>query len=154
MPVIKCHHQKINIREVRIDYSTLWQKTHWKAIESAYGKSPFFLYFKDDLFPFFNNKHEFLFDLNQEIMTSLLSLLEVKMEFKLTTEFNTETIITDLRESIHPKSSKKGDDSHFHSIPYYQCFSEKHEFIPNLSILDLLFNEGNMTVSVLKKCLK
>ncbi|HAN19487.1 MAG: hypothetical protein A2X13_02320 [Bacteroidetes bacterium GWC2_33_15] len=142
---------KIKINEVYIDYATNWQKLHWKSIESAYRSSPFFEFYADELFPFYKRKYDLLIDYNHELQNTILSILNVDVLFKETTDFNLNynREYDDFRYSIHPK--KDLGDSNFHPIEYIQVFKPKYGFIQNLSIIDLIFNSGNDALSVLRK---
>lgn len=143
IPVIKATNKKILTKDVKIDYATNWQKLHLKGIESAYKNSPFYDYYIDDLLPYFHSKEIFLLDFNMKILDTLSGLLQIDLVAQLTSDYMipTEKII-DLRESIHPKISKMKEDPDFIDKPYHQTFSDRFPFIPNLSIIDLLFNEG------------
>ena len=141
IPVEKAETAKILIRDVRISEHNNWQLHHWKSIESAYNSTPFFEYYKDDLFPFFEKKWKFLWDFNAEIQYKMLELLELEPIIILTNEYKkeVENNAIDLRESIHPKKMENSKNSK----PYYQVFEQRFGFQPNLSIIDLLFNMGN-----------
>lgn len=143
---------KIKIKDVQIDYDTKWQKLHWKSIESAYRSSPFFEFYEDDLKPFYERKYKFLIDLNAEIQKVILDNLDLQIDFKYTEEFNQQANekFIDFREIIHPK--KKMIDPEFKPVKYTQVFYDKYGFIPNLSIIDLLFNEGPNAIELLKQC--
>jgi len=150
VPVEKGREQKIRIKDLRISYDEEWQRTHWRTIFSAYNSSPFFEYYADDLEPFFRKKYDFLFDLNQQITKSLLEILEIEVDLNLTEDF--EQIpekYLNYREKISPKAHRNVDDPHFVAQDYTQVFTEKFGFISDLSILDLLFNEGPSAHSVL-----
>lgn len=140
IPVEKTSSEKVLTRDVRISDHCDWQINHWRSIESAYNSTPFFEYYKDDLFPFYKKKWEFLWDFNMEIQTKILELLDLEPTIRLTENYkqNLDETILDLRESIHPKKT-------FDVVlkPYYQVFELKNGFLPNLSIIDLLFNMGN-----------
>ena len=152
VPVKKSHQQKNSVCEVLIDYDTPWQKTHWRAIESAYGKSPFFLYYKDDLEPFFNKEFTHLFDFNNRIFDCVKQLIGLNTEILFTDNYVADPDDSeDLREIIHPKVAIN-TDPYFIPVPYYQVFATKHGFLPNLSILDLIFNEGPQALPILMLC--
>ena len=140
IPVEKLAGEKTLTRDIRISEHNDWQIHHWRSIESAYNSTPFFEFYKDDLLPFYEKKWDFLWDFNLEIQNKMLELLELQPDILLTKEYNptlSENII-DLRESIHPKK-----DNSIENKPYYQVFEQRFGFLPNLSIIDLLFNMGN-----------
>jgi hypothetical protein len=150
VPVEKGREQKIKIKDLRIAYDEEWQRTHWRTIFSSYNSSPFFEYYADDLELFFRKKFNFLFDLNQQITETLLEILEIPANQHLTDDFeHVPQNCLNFRESINPKVHRALDDPSFEPKLYTQVFSEKFEFIPDLSILDLLFNEGPSAHSVL-----
>lgn len=153
VPVEKGREQKIKIKDLRIAYDEEWQRNHWRTIFSAYNSSPFFEYYADDLEPFFRKKHIFLFDLNQQIAETILEILEIPTEFNLTEDFEKipENCLN-FREQISPKTHRTASDPHFSPRPYTQVFHEKFGFVPDLSILDLLFNEGPSAHSLLLDC--
>jgi WbqC-like protein len=138
---VKKSNSKTKIKELLIDYDTNWRKLHWKSIESAYNSSPFFEYYIDDFLPFFTKKYKYLFDFNTELLNMILEILDISTKIEFTdTFFNNEYEMDDFRELIHPK--KGGLDQNFKVIEYTQVFQSKYGFIPNLSIIDLIFNEG------------
>jgi len=150
VPVEKGREQKIRIKDLKISYDEQWQRTHWRTIFSAYNSSPFFEYYADDIEPFFRKKVNFLFDLNIQITTTIAELIDIDLEIKLTDDF--EKIpdeYLNLREKIGPKSHKNANDPQFSAHPYTQVFGEKFGFVPDLSILDLLFNEGPSAAMIL-----
>lgn len=141
----KTAHQKT--KDVRLETEFNWQKQHFKSLEAAYRTSPFFEYFEDALMPVFERKIDFLLDLNLLTMEIVASCLRHKFEYTKTTEYFHETDggIADLR----PLANGKKDKNQFE--PYSQVFGEKFGFINNLSVLDLLFNEGKFALDYLKK---
>lgn len=150
VPVEKGREQKIKIKDLRISYDEEWQRNHWRTIFSAYNSSPFFEYYSDELKPFFRKKYEFLFDFNQHITESLLEILDLQTKVRLTESF--EQIpegCLNFREKINPKAHRNVADPHFIAPMYTQVFGEKFGFMPDLSILDLLFNEGPSAHSIL-----
>jgi hypothetical protein len=145
IPVIKPH-QNVLIREVKIDYSQKWLNVHWRGIASAYGKAPFFEHYGDFFREILYKRNDFLFDLNMELLTLCLKLLGIKRTIKLSEGFNISgglSNVNDKRNVIHPKGSRIST-----SVNYRQVFGK--DFVPDLSILDLLFCEGNNSLHVLK----
>lgn len=137
------HSGKTPIRDVKIDYKTDWQRRHWKSIESAYNNSPFFLYYKDFISPFFQKRYPFLFDYNIEILDVLLHLIAPKKKILFTGTYKKDyPPEDDFRELIHPKEAIQQNYSLASTHRYTQVFDYKFGFTPHLSILDLLFNEG------------
>ena len=144
IPVEKAGSVKILTRDVRISQHNDWQIQHWRSIESAYNSTPFFEYYKDELFPFYENKWTFLWDFNQEIQAKMLELMNLDIQIQPTLEYKNrqDEKILDLREVIHPKKENK----FVNCDPYYQVFEQRFGFQPNLSIIDLLFNMGNESI--------
>lgn len=140
VPVAKAN-SKTLVKDLKIVYTTPWQKLHFKGIESAYRNSPYYEYYIDDLIPFFEKKETYLLDLNQAILETMLRLLKIDRSVRLTPDFirpgNTD--YTDLRDAFHPKDSHRKPGAEFPTYPYHQTFCDRYPFIPNLSILDLLF---------------
>ena len=150
VPVVKGRGRKILIKDLKISYDIEWQRNHWRTIFSAYNSSPFFEYYKDDIQPFFETKHEFLFDFNLKIHETVCELLEIQNNSFLTADFEKVPDGTlNLREAISPKIPSE-TDLEFQPQKYTQVFSEKLGYLPGLSILDLLFNEGPNSFSVLE----
>lgn len=134
------------IRDVRISNHSDWQTQHWRSIESAYNSSPFFEYYADDLKPFYQKKWLFLWDFNTSLQNKLLELLQIEKQIEFSDKFEliTDDSVWDVRNSLQPKK-----DSMLTVQPYYQVFEQKWGFIPQLSIIDLLFNMGNESQLVL-----
>lgn len=131
------------IRSLRVSNHGKWRAEHWNALQSAYGDSPFFDYYVDDLYPFFEKHWEYLFDFNLAIIRKICELLDFQPNIELTAEWGSAEA-EDFRSAIHPKHPFPDPD--FTPRPYYQVFSGKFGFQPNLSILDLLFNMGNEAI--------
>ena len=143
---VKHDSAKTNFKDIKIDNQYNWQKNHFKSLEAAYKNSPFYEYFVDDLRPLFEKKHEFMLDLNFEIFKLVNEALGISIPFEKTTEyFHEVTDKTDFRYLVNGKKDKTQIE------PYTQVFDDKHGFLNNLSILDLLFNEGRYAVDYLKQ---
>lgn len=140
----KDKHQRI--KEVKIENDFDWQKQHFKSLEAAYRTSPFFEYFEDDFVPVFQKKHTFLMDLNLETMSIVSKCLKLEFDYDETLEYFHQ--IEDKIDYRYLINGKK-DTSVFE--PYTQVFGEKHGYLNNLSILDLLFNEGRYALDYLKQ---
>lgn len=147
IPVSREKGHSVSISEIKIDYSKEWQKQHWRAIVSAYKNSPFFEYYQDDILPFYKEEEEYLFDFNHKVLETILNLIGAEYNMETTASFQNAYLIGDYRELIHPKRETilMGNENG----RYHQVFAHKHGFIPNLSVLDLLFNEGPDALSYL-----
>lgn len=123
-----------------------WQQQHYKSLQSAYRSSPFFEFFEEDLLKIFNKKYTFLQDLNIDTHLFVTDALQMEQDFAKTTSYELAPNSTDYRDLA---IAKKGIEIEMDS--YIQMFDDKYGFIPNLSILDLLFMEGSNTISFLEK---
>jgi hypothetical protein len=137
------------IMEVKIDYSKPWVMQHKRAIVSAYRTSAYFEYYQDELFAILDSKPEKLIDLNTRLLEFFLEKTGIKAQVQMTESYGQEGC-EDLREAIHPKRPDTILQKLKLGKPYFQVFAEKHGFIPNLSIMDLLFNEGPDSIIFLK----
>ena len=124
-------------KEVKVENDFPWQEHHWKSLQSAYRTSPFFEYYEDDLEPLFTEEVACLMEHNLKVFELLCELIGIDVEISKTTSFETAPEITDLRFLINAKLK-----SDFQAETYIQVHQANHPFLPNLSILDLLFNEG------------
>ncbi len=151
VPVKRPQGNKTLVKDVRVDYDMDWQKNHLKSIESAYKNSAFYEFYIDEFYAIFTKKFEFLIDMNTEISSIALGHLEYEVNIEFSNHFieNSEGY-QDYRTCIHPKKSMSLD-TQFKAPEYIQVFSQKLGFIPNLSILDLIFNTGPETASLLRK---
>lgn len=131
-------------KDVKLETTFDWQKQHYKSLEAAYRNSPFFEFFEDDIRPIFEQKHTFLMDLNLKTIEIVSKCLRMPFEINTTAEYLQNPIETDYRNLADGKK----DTNQFESYP--QVFEEKFGFLNNLSVLDLLFNEGNHAMTYLK----
>ncbi len=134
VPIIHKHGQKQKTEEVQIDYSTGWQIDQWRAIESAYTSSPYFEDYCEEINKIIFTKHEFLIEKNEAILAFIEKILEYKIVFEKTDSF--KNLITPVKNLF----LEKDDLNDF--LKYQQVFSYSKPFTPNLSVLDLIFNEG------------
>lgn len=150
---------KIPISDIRIDWSKPWLHQHKKAIISAYRTSAFFEYYQDELFAILDRKHEKLLDLNMDILRFILEKTGIASELHLTEDFSRDGQVTfngsdlicdDMREVIHPKRKNSVLADLKLEKPYFQVFAARHGFMPDLSSMDLLFNEGPDSILYLK----
>lgn len=131
------------IKDIRISDHGNWRHLHWNALVSAYMESPFFEYYQDDIRPFFEKRWTYLFDFNEAIREKMCELLDIHAKVSYSREYckpSTVNKIKDYREMIRPKHPLPDPD--FVAKPYYQVYQQKHGFLANLSVLDLLFNMG------------
>ncbi len=136
-------------RDVKIENQFTWQQLHWKSLETAYRTSPFFEYYEDEFIHLFQKKYTFLIDFNYECMQALFDCLQIDIPYTKTTTYikapEEGQEIVDLRSLIEAKKEKT-----YNIKPYIQVFEDKHGFISNISILDLLFNEGTNALTYLE----
>lgn len=156
IPVTRKKGIKTSVKDIRINYDTNWQKNHIQSIISAYNSSPYFEYLRDEIEPFLIKKYDYLIDLDYEISLKIIQLLQLTTILNLSNsyiEIKENSSFKDYRDIIHPKKNIESDHS-FIPISYHQVFISKFGFIPNLSILDLLFNQGNEARTILSNCNK
>ena len=134
IPLNQSNGIKIKTKDIRIDFGKSWQTNHWKAIKSAYASAPYFEDYEQQINQILLAKDEFLLDKNQRIFEFLFSILEINKTISYT-KIYTEKTDRDFRTIDFMKNS-------FIIKKYQQVFSYNKKFISNLSILDLLMNEG------------
>lgn len=152
VPVVRTNGNHTYTKDMDICYNENWAAKHWRAIESAYNSSPYFLYYKDDVEAILNKKHRTLLELNMDILAFVFKKLKVTKEIILSTDFVTAGAgadIEDYRNRFSPKNKEIIQLS-----PYDQVFEDRFGFVPNLSILDLLFNMGPDSLGYLKEVAK
>lgn len=143
---------KTFMRDVRISSHGAWQHLHWLSLVSAYENSPFFEYYADDFRPFYERKFDFLIDFNEQLCDTVCRLLGLDVNMARTSDYADAAALgaDDFRDTIHPKRAFDSDAA-FRVQTYYQVFAARNGFKPNLSIADLLFNEGPEALIVLHK---
>ena len=146
---VKNGNTKILIKDLRIDYHQDWTRRHWGAIHSAYGKSPFFEFYADYFKILLEKKPDFLFDFNLDLLTICLKLLRLEKTIIFTENYEKD-VKNDFRGQIHPKKTYQ-ENQLYQPVKYRQNFG--NEFEPNLSILDLLFCQGNQSLKILQESL-
>ena len=138
-------HQKY--KEVKIENDFQWQKVHWKSLETAYRTSPYFEYYEDDFVGLFEKKQKFLLDFNYHCMEVVIECLQLETPKIKTTTYQKETNVENDHRLLISAKNPKFD----YLTPYTQVFEGKAGFIPNLSVLDLLFNEGTNALMYLEQ---
>lgn len=144
-----CHTGKRAYRDTEISYREDWQKLHWKSIKTAYQSSPYFEFYEDRLQKIFSSNAKLLLDFNENALQIILEILKQEKEFAWTEEYLKVPPQLDLRNYFSAKQPSA------QSLPeYYQTFSDKHGFLQDLSIIDLLCNKGPETTTYLKNILQ
>ncbi|MDP4290930.1 MAG: WbqC family protein [Bacteroidota bacterium] len=143
IPVKKPSGNHTLTKDIEIDFTGRWNQIHWRALMSAYTHSPYFLYYSDQFESIYKDPPKLLTEFNSELLKVIFGLLKTEVDLGFTSGYsaNPETI-TDLRQSIHPKHDRPYPGKPTSYAEYTQTFNNKYSFIPNLSIIDLLFNEG------------
>ena len=134
VPKTRKSSSKTTLKDIKINYDHKWQKEHWQSLMSSYRSSPFFEYYEDEMKSVLYKKYTNLVDLNMEMLSFISTKIGISTDFKFTKTYSKYTEQNDLR-------NHKFNTTEFPR--YIQVFENKHGFISNLSILDLLFNEGN-----------
>ncbi|HRO48436.1 WbqC family protein [Agriterribacter sp.] len=151
IPVEGGRHSNRLIREVRIDNSHRWQMLHWRSVVSAYNRSPWFEYYKDEMASFYHTKYDWLWDWNLVLLQWTIKKLGVEVKIDFTESWQKDYLpgaYLDMRHQVLPKNftSFAGD-----CPVYQQVFEDRLGFVPNLSIIDLLFCEGPNAVNLLRQ---
>jgi len=145
IPVIHTQKNRQKYRDVKISQETNWQDLHWKSLLSAYRTSPFFEYYEDDLNPLFTTKANYILDFNLKCFETICECLQLETDYLKTTEYQkTVEDKFDFRFLVSAKTEEQKFE------PYKQVFDSKYGFLNNLSILDLLFNEGPNSLNYLE----
>lgn len=134
-------------KDVLLDNSYPWQRQHWRTLQTAYRTSPFFEFYEDDIAPLYEQEHESLMVFNLQTIAIVCECLQIEMPENKTSMFELEPEgLKDFRKMVNAKLA-----SELKQEPYAQVFDDRHEFVKNTSVLDLLFNEGTNALRYLKK---
>jgi len=145
VPVTKGSKNHTKVKDVRISYDFNWQRLHWQSLQACYRRSAYFEYYEDELAPFYEKDSIFLFDYNEQLLQFILKSLKIKIALNFTENYEAEyPLKADYRNTI---SAKK--ELIFEQKPYFQVFEERKGFLKNLSIVDLLFNQGPNSINYL-----
>ena len=136
VPVVKGAKVHTPYKDVKISYDSKWQRLHWLSLQTCYRSSAYFEFYEDGLAPFYEKKYDFLFDYNYEMLTWLFKQLKISAAIVTTNSYE-DVSANDFRSAMTKKEIPV-----IQTKPYFQVFSDRNEFIPNLSIVDLLFNQG------------
>ncbi len=150
LPTEKSNDPKCLMKDVRISDHGNWRHVHWNAFTAGYKHSPFFDYYADEFRHFFERKYVFLYDFNWELCNWICTQIDLHPRLLPTDSFHTPDGVDDFRERIHPKKVYAEEDPQFVPKPYYQVFDVRLGFLPNLSVIDLLFNMGPESLLVLR----
>ncbi|WP_299702751.1 WbqC family protein [uncultured Pontibacter sp.] len=147
VPVLRGNSKdKTNITEIEIDYTQKWYNVHWRTIQAAYGRAPYFEFYSDYIREVYERQPKYLFDLNVDLLRLYLKFLKLDRPIGFTDSYQTEQPegVLDLRNRIHPKIIP----DNLYVQPYTQVFGK--QFVQDLSIIDLLFTQGPKSLSYLQ----
>ncbi len=149
VPIVKKSGQKQLMKDVKVDYSQDWMRRHKGGINAAYGKAPYFEYFEPLIIEIFAKKNKFLVDLNIDFLNLIAKISGKPLNFTFTTSFRVSEL-----DSFYNRINTKQDwesRGFYLKSPYRQCFGT--EFVPNLSVLDLMMNHGREMNKILNQSL-
>jgi hypothetical protein len=145
VPIVKGSKNHTKTKDVKISYDFRWQRAHWMGLQTCYRSSAYFEYYEDDFAPFYEKQPTFLLDYNTQLLELLFRLLKIKQEITFTDTYEgTYPNLTDLRNAFSAKNTPDAQQKR-----YFQVFEERRGFLPNLSIIDLLFNQGPQALNYL-----
>jgi hypothetical protein len=152
VPVIRSSGNHTPFTDIKLSFAEKWNSIHWRAIESAYNKSPFFLYYRDVFESIFSNPPEYLWEFNKLLLEACLELTGIKPLIHFTDTFVKDPApVADLRKMFMPKREIRHEWEITSYEPYFQVFGDRFPFIPNLSMADLLFNLGPEAAPYLRR---
>jgi hypothetical protein len=145
VPVSKGSKNHTKIKDVKISYDFEWQRLHWLSLQACYRSSAYFEFYEDELIPFYEKKFDYLFDYNEQLLQFILKAIKIKTPLSYTESYEHEyPQLIDFRTSINPKK-----ESAVAQKPYFQVFEDRKGFQKNMSIVDLLFNQGPHSINYL-----
>ena len=145
VPVVKGAKVHTPVKDVKISYDFKWQRLHWLSLQACYRSSAYFEYYEDEMAPFYEKKYNFLLDYNLDLLNWIFKQLKQNPIYTLTSEFDKEyTNDLDYRTQLNNKKYLSG----LAAKKYFQVFSDRNDFLPHLSIVDLLFNQGPQAKSL------
>jgi len=150
VPIKSTKGKTIPIDQIKISYDENWPLKHWRSIKSAYNSSPFFEEYEEDIKNLIFSKPLNLIELNKTITDRIIILLGIEKDYQFTSEHPLPIKCSDFRTYFKPSKSPEIKNAK----PYQQVFNYKFDFVPNLSILDLLFNEGPYSTTILRELLQ
>jgi len=143
VPVIKGSKNHTKAKDVKISYDHNWQRLHWLSLQACYRRSAYFEYYEDEFVIFYEKKFDFLFDYNLQLLEFVLKAIKMPLNLNFTDSYEAEyPLLIDFRSTINPKKEPS-----FEQKPYFQVFDERQGFKKNLSIVDLLFNQGPHSIN-------
>lgn len=145
VPVVKGSKNHTKVKDVKISYDFRWQQVQWTTLQTCYRRSAYFEFYEDDLRPFYEKRFDYLFDYNEQYFHFILKAMKLKIDCAYTESYEPLYAgLDDYRQNINPKL-----ESSYQNKPYFQVFEDRHGFIKNLSIVDLLFNQGPYSINYL-----
>lgn len=146
VPIVHGRKDHVPMKDIQINYDHDWQRLHWLSIQTAYRSSAYFEFYEEEFAVFYEQKFNYLLDFNMQQLELLLKILKISPNIGFTERYGKEYAdIQDYRDLIHPKKPSVL----VQQKPYYQVFEERHGFIEDLSIIDLIFNQGPQSKSYL-----
>ncbi len=154
IPLKRGKHQQKNIQAVEISYSEDWQRQHWKSIKTSYENAPYWEDYSDDIASLLRHPNKTLWKYNLNLLNGLLDILDIDCDIAYTEEYlKVYPNCLDLRQQLLPKN-KDWVLNDVSTIEYSQVFQDRLDFIPNVSILDLIFCKGPEAILVLERMLR
>ncbi len=152
IPLSKGKNEKKPIREVGIHNAENWRRLHWQSIKTAYGRSPYFDFYGEEIKSILEDQTELLFEYNLEVLKKLVAIIGLELKYSLSESYEVEPKeeIDNLRNAIRPKEDNAGDDLFYKEVPYPQVFEDRLGYSQNPSILDLIFCSGPSAILVLE----